>query len=273
MRALLRGSIAAAALTFALAGATALAAADPSVGQIYEAASSGRMDEAQRMMDQVLRDHPGSAKAHFVQAELYARQGKLALARSEFEQAQQLKPGLPDESPRAVQELAEQLRGRSVAGGEPLGVHHFPWGAALMLALVVAAFWLLFRRRPSYGQYPAATAAPGAYGPGGPGPYGPGAYPAGGGGIGSSIAGGLAGGLAAGAGIVAGEELAHHFLDGDRTPGGVIAPASAGDWEGAAPNADMGGANFGIKDPSSWDDGAGSGGDFGGGGDGGGDWS
>jgi uncharacterized protein len=37
------------------------------------------------------------------------------------------------------------------------------------------------------------------------------------------------------------------------------------------PNADMGGANFGIDDPSSWDDGSsGGGGDFGGGG---GDWT
>lgn len=268
MRALLTGSIAAAAMIFALAGAPALAGPDPTVGQIYEAASSGRMDEAQRMMDQVLRDHPGSAKAHFVQAELFARQGKLALARSEFDQAQQLKPGLPDESPRAVQQLAAQLAAHGAAA-EPAGVHHFPWGAALILALVIAAFWMLFRRRPSY-AYPANPASPGAFGPGA---YGPGAYPAQGGGIGSSIAGGLAGGLAAGAGIVAGEELAHHFLDGDRTAGGAIAPANAGEWESGNPKGDMGGANFGVKDPSSWDDGAGS--DFGGGGDsgGGGDWT
>ena len=40
-----------------------------------------------------------------------------------------------------------------------------------------------------------------------------------GGGIGSGIAGGLASGLAAGAGIVAGEELAHHFLDGGQRTG------------------------------------------------------
>ena len=106
-------------------------------------------------------------------------------------------------------------------------------------------------------------------GGGAPG-YGPGYGPAPmGGGMGSGIAGGLASGLAVGAGVVAGEDLAHHFLDGGRG-GGVIPPAEAG--ESGNPNADMGGADFGVNDPGSgWDDGGGGfGGDSGGGG---GDWS
>jgi hypothetical protein len=92
-----------------------------------------------------------------------------------------------------------------------------------------------------------------------------------GGGIGSNIAGGLAGGLAAGAGIVAGEELAHHFLDGDRRQ--VLPPSGDdGSWgSGGNPNADMGGSDFGVNDPGSWDDSSGGGGgDSGGGGD---DWT
>jgi hypothetical protein len=88
--------------------------------------------------------------------------------------------------------------------------------------------------------------------------------------VGSSIAGGLAGGLAAGAGIVAGEELAHHFLDGDRREGGVVPPANAGEWNDAPdPNSNMGGSDFGVNDPGSWDDGGGGGG----GGGGGDDWT
>src|SRR5262249_54144710 len=65
-------------------------------------------------------------------------------------------------------------------------------------------------------------------------------------------AGGLAGGLAAGAGIVAGEALAHRLLDGghSRTP-----PTPATDDGGpTAANTDMGGADFGLNDPGSWDD-------------------
>ena len=64
---------------------------------------------------------------------------------------------------------------------------------------------------------------------------------------------------------MAGEELAHHFLDGGRS-GGVIPTAEAG--ESTPSNSDMGGSDFGMNDPGSgWDDGGGFGGDSGGGGD------
>ena len=111
---------------------------------------------------------------------------------------------------------------------------------------------------------------PGSYGPGGyVGPGGGGYGGPGGSGIGSSVAGGLAGGLAAGAGIVAGEELAHHFLDGGQHP---VAPPPGDENQNV--NGDMGGNDFGVNDPCSWDDSSG-GGDFGGGGGGGGgdDWT
>jgi uncharacterized protein len=88
-----------------------------------------------------------------------------------------------------------------------------------------------------------------------------------GGGLGSGIAGGLASGLAVGAGVVAGEELAHHFLDGGRHEGGGVIPSAEASEPN--PNGDMGGSDFGVNDPGSWDDG---GGGLGGGG-GGDDWS
>jgi uncharacterized protein len=285
MRNLVAGSLVAAALSFGLAGVPVLAAdADPTVQQIYDAARSGHLDQAQQMMSQVLRDHPESSKAHYVQAELYAREGNLGLARSELSRAEQLDPGLTKENPRSVQELKAQLglarRNEGSFGGITSAPQsqsaHFPWGTVLILALVVGVFWMLFRRRSTYVQYPPGSAPGGAYGPGGyagPGP-GPGyGSPGGGvagGGIGSNIAGGLAGGLAAGAGIVAGEELAHHFLDGDRRQG--LPPSSDdGSFGSGNPNADMGGNDFGVNDPGSWDDGSSGGGDSGGGG--GDDWT
>jgi hypothetical protein len=278
MRKLLAGSLAAAALTFSLAGAPA-SAADPTVDQIYQAERSGHLAEAQQMMDQVLRDHPESGKAHYVQAELFAREGDLARARAELARAEQLSPGLPKENPQSVQELKSQLglirREGRPPEGRPFGMTtapsapHFPWGTVLILALVVGVFWMIFRRRNTYVQYPSGPApvgGPGAYGPGGPAGYGPGGGAVGGGGIGSNIAGGLAGGLAAGAGIVAGEELAHHFLDGGQR---TAVPPPGEDWNNANPsNSDMGGNDFGVNDPGSWDDGS-SGGDSGGGGGGG----
>ncbi len=275
MRHFLAASLCAAVLTFAVsAGPLWAADADPTVHQIYEAAASGHLDQAQQMMDQVLRDHPQSAKAHYVQAELYAKEGQLSLARSELNRAEELEPGLPKENPQSVRALKAEL-GQSGGGFRgAAAAPHFPWGTVVILVLVVGVFFMLFRRRaaygPAYGQYPAAGmpagGAPGTYGPGG-GYVGPGGA-VGGGGIGSSIAGGLAGGLAAGAGIVAGEELAHHFLDGGQRPS-VLPPAEDGSRNS---NSDMGGADFGVNDPGSWDDGS-SGGDLGGGGGGGDDWT
>ena len=266
MRNLLAGSLAAVALSFALAG-TALAATDPTVHQIYEAASSGHLDQAQQMIDQVLRDHPTSAKAHYVQSELYAREGKFSIARAELARAEQLEPGLPKENPRSVAELKSELgltRGADGSiGASRESAPHFPWGTVLILALVVGAIWMLFRRRTTSVQYspggvPPTT--PGTYSPGGSGGpgggYGPGAPV--GGGIGSTVAGGLAGGLAAGAGIVAGEALAHRLVDGGHSS---EPPARADNGESNAANSDMGGADFGVDNASSWDDGSSGGGD------------
>ncbi len=270
MRKLVLAATLAASVTFAASMVSpAFADADPSMDQIYTAAESGHLDQAQDMITKVLADHPNSAKAHYVQAELYSKEGKTGLARSELGVAEQLKPGLPFASPRSVQELKAHLGLETRATGSTLvrpatTAARFPWGTLLILAAVVGILLMVFRRRNTYVQYPAAGGgAPGSYGPGGYGPgYGPG--PMGGGGIGSGIAGGLASGLAVGAGVVAGEELAHHFLDGGRE-GGVIPSAEAG--EAPPSNSDMGGSDFGVNDPGSgWDDGGGSGG-------GGDDWS
>jgi hypothetical protein len=267
MRRLLAAASLAATVAFAATVALpAFADTEPSVDQIYAAAAGGHLDQAQQMISQVLADKPTSSRAHYVQAELYAREGKTALARSELATAEQLKPGLPFESPRSVQELKAQLGLRSgvmspTAIRTAPAERPFPWGTVLILAAVVGILLMVFRRRTYVQPYPPGApmgGAPGTYGPGG---YGPG--PMGGGGIGSGIAGGLASGLAVGAGVVAGEELAHHFLDGGRG-GGVIPPAEAG--ESGSGNGDMGGSDFGMNDPGSgWDDG--------GGGGGGGDWS
>jgi hypothetical protein len=244
--------------------------------QIYEAADSGHLDQAQQMITQVLADHPNSANAHWVQAELYAREGKIPLARAEFGTAERLNPGLTEFKPRAVQELKAQLglnprsTAPQIASYPVRSEARIPWVGIIIGFIVVALLMMLFRRRTPYGQYPVAGGpvgpggAPTGYGPGyGPQGYGPAPM---GGGIGSGIAGGLASGLAVGAGVVAGEELAHHFLDGGHREGGVIPSADAA--EPGYSNSDMGGNDFGANDPGSWDDGGGGLG--GGGGD---DWS
>jgi clan AA aspartic protease (TIGR02281 family) len=91
-------------------------AAEPTMHQIYEAATAGHLTEAQEMITQVLASHPKSAKAHWVQAEVYAKANKTNLARSEVLEAERLNPGLTEISAKAVRELKTEL-GLTIEGG------------------------------------------------------------------------------------------------------------------------------------------------------------
>ena len=245
--------------------AAAPAFAEPTLQQVYQAADSGHVREAQTMMDQVLREHPKSAKAHYVEAELLAKQGNLSGARSELATAEQLQPGLPFAKPDAVRELKDRIAGVNAAPVQRVAsapAHpSFPWGLVFVGALLIAAI-VFFMRRARAGVGPTVIPAQnGPYGGYGSGPYaapmGSGPMP---GGMGSGIMGNLATGAAVGAGIVAGEALMHRVLDGGhpsevREPPAALSPDSA--WNNAS-NYDMGGNDFGVDDTSSWDDGGGS---------------
>jgi len=253
------------AATLTLAGGYAVAA-DPTIHQVYQAADAGNYREAQAMMDQVLRDHPNSAKAHFVEAELLARQGQISNARAELAIAERLEPELPFASPESVQELKARLasghRAAAAPGLPSAAGSRIPWGMLLLVAAVIVVIAVVARRMRQRSAYAAQSAALPNYGggAGAPQPYATGGVPqmATGGGIGSGILGGLATGAAVGAGVVAGEALMHRVLDGHHTDG-TIAPAEAGTWESSQPQPDqydMGGNDFGLSDTSSWDDGA-----------------
>jgi clan AA aspartic protease (TIGR02281 family) len=99
------------ALVFALSsrGRAATAAPEPTMHQIYEAATTGHLDQAQEMITQVLANHPKSAKAHWVQAEVYAKANKTNMARSEVLEAERLNPGLTEISAKAVRQLKTEL--------------------------------------------------------------------------------------------------------------------------------------------------------------------
>ncbi|WP_417068057.1 tetratricopeptide repeat protein [Niveibacterium terrae] len=240
-----------------LVGASAWAA-DASLHDVYQAAQSGRLKEAEAMMDQVLRDHPASAKAHFVEAEILARDGKISEARNELATAEKLQPGLAFARPQAVEALRARLRGGSGASAERAQTDANPlswllWGGVALVFIVVAARWM--QKRSRYGAYVNGPAMPqnlasSAMAPAGYGAY-PGAVPMGGtgGGVGSGILGGLATGAAVGAGVVAGEALMHRVLGGNenrvvREPEAEPAPY------------DMGGSDFGVS--GGWDDGGSS---------------
>ncbi len=272
----------------------AMAQPEPTLNQIYTAAQSGHMEQAQTMMQQVLVAHPGSSKAHFVQAELFARQGKLGLARESLAMAEKLAPGLPSIKQESVQSLRAQLAAKAAPPPANSAVQRrpaaalaqdnapassFPWGLALALgggAIGLAIY--LTRRKPvaAYQPQPQAYPSQGAGGLSGPQGFGasntvgpgmmqqPYAQPASSG-LGGKIMGGVATGLAVGAGVMAAQAIGR-TLTGNHDQGARPAEASTNnDFQSANSNPDMGGENFGVNDAASWDD-------AGGGDAGGGDW-
>ena len=105
-----------AVLVLLLGCGLALAQSEPSMNQIFEAARAGRLDQAQSMMQQVLTAHPNSAKAHFVNAELLAQQGRIDAARTSLATAERLAPGLPFASAEAKSGLRARLSGSGLNG-------------------------------------------------------------------------------------------------------------------------------------------------------------
>lgn len=244
------------ALAFNVAMPT-YAADDVSIHEVYQAAESGNINKAQALMDQVLRDHPDSARAHYVEAELLAKQGKLAAASTELSTAERLKPGLPFAKPQAVQALKATIAGHIPAASNnsrpQANDSGFGIGSVLLVIGLIAFIFFIGRamgRRSNPVVYPANNN--GGNVPNGQAPYSGAPM---GGGMGSGIMGGLATGAALGAGMVAGQELMHHFTDGDKSNNGMVTDANAGDTWTDANN--MGGNDFGMTDTGSWDDGGG----------------
>lgn len=263
-----------------LLGVVLLAQADqnsnqavPNLDQVYAAAHSGHLAEARNMMVEVLKVHPNSARAHFVESELWAKSGDYANARLELATAEKLDPTNTFANATALDELHQQL---GLAPVPPAKQRHtVPWELIIMLGLVGMMFVLVFVRRQArdssaYGNRPMPGF--GGYPPNGPMPMGGmpmGGMPAQGGMGGSGLMGTLASGAALGAGMVAGEALAHRLVDG---PSEGVGHSGGGDFgNGNNPNPDMGGQDFGVSG-NSWD--SDSGGDsWGGDSSGGSDWS
>lgn len=236
---------------------------DPSLNEIYQAAKNGNISEAETMVSQVLINHPDSAKAHYVAAEVYAKAAKLDDARLQLAMAEKLNPGLNFVKPDSVDRLKNQLGVTAKdSGSSQRAPSWMGWilGFALLF-LVIAVVRKLMAPRPQPMYQPANGA--GSYAPN---PYGSGYPPPASGGMGSSILGGLATGAAVGAGIVAGEALMRNILDDEqaKTSDTHNNDLAASDHHNdTLINRDMGGDNFGISDSNSWDDSGSSFGDSG----------
>ncbi|WP_426114532.1 tetratricopeptide repeat protein [Massilia sp. PWRC2] len=185
-----------------LMASPAVLAQEVSIHQVYEAAEAGKFIEAQKLMDQVLAAHPNSPKAHFIEAELLAKQGKMARAATELATAERLGPDLKFAKPEALQRLKAVLaaaKGAANPAANPASVQRSfdgangraalseapaagpPWGLLLGIGALVLLAVMFFKRKAAQAaasggfnggaynggapQYPQGS-APGQYPPG-----------------------------------------------------------------------------------------------------------
>ena len=269
-------------LCLALSTSWAMAQPEPSMAEVYAAAQAGHLDKAQTMIQQVLVSHPNSAKAHYVRAELFAREGKSRLAQESLQEAERLSPGLHFAKPESVSALKAQIAelgahstgartstapgsasvpSASSTSSAPVTAtdHNYTMWLALAGGVVLLVV-LALRSRPSASG--SALSGPQTFGNTASAPY-PAATtePS----MGSRIMGGVATGLAVGAGVMAAEAIGRRLMDrdepgahGHEAVGSAGAGISGGGFSPLDTNADMGGDNFGVSD-GGWDD-SGSGG-------------
>jgi hypothetical protein len=237
-------------IALALALCAGLSFALPTVQDVEAQVRQGNYAQAETMMKEVVAAKPGSARAHYVYAEILARNGRVADAAGEAERARTLDPALSFTSdPQRFRDF-ERLLQRDRAGATPLpgagpaltpgvrsdggarpstaapvspaaptrsepasgGVPSWLWGAGI--AVVAFLLWRSVSRRRAAAAGmagPVSASAAGSYpGPQGPG-YGPGYGP---GAAPASRGGGLLGAGLAGAGGFAAGMLADRLMHG-----------------------------------------------------------
>jgi uncharacterized membrane protein YdfJ with MMPL/SSD domain len=250
-------------------------AAEPTIHEVYEAFHSGNQTEAHEMINKVLNAHPNSAKAHFVDAEILAREGKIAEAKEELATAQRLAPGLPFAKPSSVSAITQALSQNdnnklinSIGSNyEKQKKEHFPWmllmvvvAAIVIVIMIVKSFFTNNSQNRNYDSSPQPyrnSNYPQGFqnnGPVGQPNYVNQPYPQQNTGMGGGIMSGLATGAAVGVGVVAGEALAHHFMDDSNSDHKSQNNNSNDDDLNKNRNNIQDDNDFGMSDTSSWDD-------------------
>lgn len=258
--------------------ASSLAFALPTPKDIKSSVDAGNYSQAESQLREVIKEKPGSAKAHYELGQVLAREGRAEDARQELLDAQRLEPSLKFAAdPKHFTDLLGKLPSGSAnrpGQAAPLVVQQaapaagFPWGYVLAGGGILLLVWFMMRRVVASGPSPlaprpagAAMAGGAAYG--GPGygqpygqPYG-GPVQGGGSGVGGAVLGGLAG-MAAGYGLA---KVLEHGEEG--TARSQSASPSVANDNGYIPidsgsNSDYGAFDAGSGSSDSWDDGGSS---------------
>lgn len=211
---------------------TGVAVAEPTVKEIYQTAQVNKQ-QALTMVNEVIKNRPNSARAHYIRSELLLQLGNRSEAQVAFSRAESLDPGLSFAKPESVERLRTALgvkKSWTGLGGDTDRVILLACGGLLIVLLVI----FMLKRRPRTPEYsqsynlqnrpitpytPTTNTAPAPNQPPGSGPAS--AAPATGG---SGLMGSLAQGAAMGVGVAAGATLANHLLNGNKAS---AAPAEA----------------------------------------------
>jgi hypothetical protein len=260
-------------VSLALALVAAVAFALPTTQEVEAQVRQGNYSQAEAMMNEVVTARPGSARAHYVYAEILAHNRNFAKAADEAQKARQIDPALSFTDPakfRAFEQLLarEQSAPKSSSGSlnigpsgpssdraapartaptreapvrEATGTPGWLWGlGAIALAWVA---WRMMARRRAAGAAGIAAGPAGATGyapmnPNAGGPYGPGNAYAPGQPIGPAATGragsGMLGTGMAVAGGVAGGMLLNEMLN-RRHEGGATGNAAQAGNDGLVP--------------------------------------
>jgi hypothetical protein len=279
-------------LLLLLVSGSALAADGPK--EVEAAIQQGNYTLAEQDLRQAITEHPQSAKAHYLLAQVLAHEGNIGEAQKEASQAKAIDPKISFTDPAKFNhfqaELNQALAPSTGARRPAASAREVPYAAVeqpaaqprssgsiwpwVIGAVIVVLLFGWFRRRQqgvmygNQGYGPQGYGAPGPQNPyGGNGPYPPPGYqpgPQGGSGIGGSILGGLAGGVLGAAAVNAYE---NHERREEEERGGDFVSGNGSNFAPADPQdqaydqlrnqpIDMG------NNDNSWDDSSSGGGSF-----------
>lgn len=232
------------------AGAALAAPNVPSIDQVYQAARSGHLAQAEAMTKEVLRAYPNSARPYYVMAQILAAEGRTGEARTYLAEAKRLKPGLPFVNSQSVANLERRINGEARVPVTRSGTNQgFHWWWLLAGAV---GFFILLRALRARQSASSSYSGSGMSG-GGAGPV-PGMSPAGYSGGGGGLLSSVLSGLGFGAGAAAGGYAVDRLLNRE----GRAEPAQPEIQELPSGSGNLGGDDFGVQpgDNSSggWDD-------------------
>jgi len=101
-------------------GVSGHAMALPTPQDIQTSVQSGRLDQAESQLREVLRAKPNSAKAHYELGEVLAREGRYIEAQQSLREAQRLEPSLKfASSPQKFQDLLDKVNAKAAPVAAP----------------------------------------------------------------------------------------------------------------------------------------------------------